>query len=280
MTIHESMGLVEARLGNLLRSLARRLAASGHSRPPPLDWQSNLLRHMRRYEPAEGEGPFPTAILLHGCAGDFRHLESWGRYLAGRGLVTYTIDSLTPRGIGTWPARCLVCTGLGLRGDARCRDITTILPVVLADPKVDPERISLIGWSHGAWTVTEWMLDIEAKAVADRAGFSPRSIVLVYPYCGIASNIHEKPWTSRAPVLVVTGSADRIVPNRRTQDFVESLARAGVPVTQKVIEGVGHAFDVEGNVAFDAGKTAELREIVPAFLQRVDGRVPARGSVA
>lgn len=261
--------MLEARVGPILRGLARRLP-SGDTRVGGETWTRTLLRYVNRYEPAGAPGPYPTAILLHGCGGDFRHLDSWGRYLASRGILTFTIDSLTPRGLGPIAARCLVCTGLRLRGPERCRDITRILPFVLADPKVDRNRINLVGWSHGAWTVTEWMLDATAQAYAETAALPVGSIVLVYPYCGIVSSIHERPWTSRSPVLVVTGDEDRIVPNASTHAFIETLSRASVPVTHVPLDGVGHAFDVEGNGAFSAAKTAELREIVASFLRLVN----------
>jgi dienelactone hydrolase len=266
MSITTGKSPLEARLGRALRGLARRWPG-GDARPTRTDWTQTLLRFVHRYEPSEGRGPFPTAILLHGCGGDFDHLESWGRFLAGRGILAFTIDSLSPRGLGPLSARCLVCTGLALRGEERCRDITTVLPSVLADPHVDRDRISLVGWSHGAWTSTEWMLDAKAEAVAGAAPLFVDSVVLVYPYCGILSGIHERPWTSRSRVLVVTGDADRIVPNAETRAFVEALSRASVPVTHVALDGVGHAFDVESNGAFDATKAAELREIVASFLR-------------
>jgi dienelactone hydrolase len=267
MSIPNGKAMLEASIGLLVRRLVRGLPKLGTHGDADA-WTQLLLRFVHRYEPAEGRGPFPAAILLHGCGGDFRHLARWGRYLASRGLLAYTIDSLTPRGLGPRAARCLVCTGLRLRGSERCRDITTVLPFVLADRQVDRARIHLVGWSHGAWTITEWMLDAEAQSSARSAALEVRSVVLVYPYCGIVSGIHDRPWPSRAPVLVVTGAADRIVPNARTHDFVSRLARVGVPVTHVALDGVGHAFDVEGYPAFDAAKAAELEAGVVGFLRR------------
>jgi dienelactone hydrolase len=258
-----------ARFGPILRRLARSLSPRERSVGDE-DWARTLLGSVRRYEPTEAPGPFPTAILLHGCTLEPPHLERWGQLFASCGILAYTIDSFTPRKIGYWASRGLVCTGLRLRGSERCRDITTILPTVLSDRKVDRGRINLVGWSHGGWTVTEWMLDPVAQAFADRTTLAVNSVVLFYPYCGIASSIHERPWTSRAPVLVVTCEADRIVPNGKTLAFVDALSRAAVPITHIALEGVGHAFDVETNWAFDAAKASELRQVAVSFLRQVN----------
>jgi dienelactone hydrolase len=268
MSNSNEKSLLRDRLGPILRRLA---SHTGTKTSGPEDWPKTLLRHVHRYEPSEGSGPFPTAILLHGCALEPHHLAHWGRLLADHGFLAFTIDSLTPRGIGPSAARLLVCTGLRLRGPERCRDITTILPFVLADPQVDRGRIHLVGWSHGAWTVTEWMLDASARAFAKTGFGSVASVVLLYPYCGIASRVHDGEWTSRAPLLVVTCGADRIVPNGGTRAFLERLSRAEVPVTHITLDGVGHAFDVAGNLAYDPQRAQELEEIVVSYLRRVSG---------
>ena len=260
---------VEARLGRILRGVARRLSVRDDALSAE-EWTATLWRFVRRYAPPEGHGPYPTAILLHGCAGDPRHLSSWGRLLARNGILAYTIDSLTPRGISPLAARLLVCTGLRLQGWERCHDVTHVLPKVFADPMVDRHRISLVGWSHGAWTITEWMLDGEARTFATRTGLSIRSLVLAYPYCGIASTIHEKEWTGSGPVMVVTGGADVVVSNRKIRSFVESLSRGNVPVEHVSIDGVGHGFDVEGNGNFSAEMTKDLEARVLAFLSKAN----------
>lgn len=264
---NEPPSVLESRFGSVLRDLARRVSG-GAAQAATKGWTETLLRYMHRYEPSEGQGPFPTAILLHGCGGDLDHLESWGRHLAGRGILAVTIDSLSPRGLGTFAARCLVCTGLRLRGAERCRDISAILPSVLADRRVDRDRISLVGWSHGAWAVTEWMLDPGAQDFLRTCALSIASVVLVYPYCGLLSSIHERPWTSRAPVLVVTCGKDRVVSNARTRAFVEALSRDRVPVTHVPFDGVGHGFDVEGIPTFSPSDACKVREIVATFLAR------------
>jgi hypothetical protein len=57
----------------------------------------NLVGHIRR---PEGAGPFPAVVLLHGCAGDWRGMDSrWGARLIEWGYVALSVDSYSPRGI-------------------------------------------------------------------------------------------------------------------------------------------------------------------------------------
>lgn len=257
-------------LGPILRRVSRFVAASRELTPATRRVE-RLRSHTRRYAPEGTDTPCPTAILLHGCAGDKHHLEAWGRFLAHHGFLVYTIDSLSPRGLGLWQAGCMVCTGLRLQGRERARDVIDLLPSILEDPLVDRSRIHFVGWSHGAWTLTEFMLDAGAMALLDNEGASVASIVLAYPYCGLASSIHDKDWTHAAPVMVVTAGKDRVVSNARTFRFIERLRAKGIAVTHRHIEAAGHGFDVEGIPTYSAEATAELRRAMLAFLGETGG---------
>jgi dienelactone hydrolase len=233
-------------------------------------WREKLSRYVYRYAPSESHGPFPTALLLHGCAGDKDHLAGWGRLLARHGLLVYTIDSLSPRNISSLQARCLVCTGLMLQGKERSRDLTESISIALQDPMVDPRRINLIGWSHGAWTILEWMLDDAAMVCANHPDVAVKSLILNYPYCGLASAIHEKEWPHLIPVMMVTGGRDNVVPNKKANAFAERLSRQKVSVTRIHIASAGHAFDVEGRSQYNQQATKQLRKSILEFLHSVN----------
>src|SRR5258705_6240511 len=48
-----------------------------------------------------GAGPFPAAVLLHGCGGVSPQLERWARWLADCGDVGMVIDSFEPRHVNS-----------------------------------------------------------------------------------------------------------------------------------------------------------------------------------
>jgi dienelactone hydrolase len=45
----------------------------------------------------QGEGPFPAVVLLHGCGGVAKSIDSWADKLAGMGYVALVLDAFGPR---------------------------------------------------------------------------------------------------------------------------------------------------------------------------------------
>ena len=253
-------------LGRALRWLSARTPGSLSMSDP--DWAERMAPFIRRYPPRGSVEKFPVLLLLHGCAGDFPHLDHWARLLSEAGYLVYTIDSLTPRNIPAWKARCLVCIGLRLPGFQRSRDITAALSLVGSDPMADLSRIGLIGWSHGAWTVMEWLYDPSQTRVLKETGATLASLIFVYPYCGLASIIHQQNWPATVPVLIVTAEHDRIVSNRLTEGLVSRLQKLGLNVTHVTMHGAKHAFDLSYKKSFNPDRTADLQDRVLDFLTR------------
>jgi hypothetical protein len=111
---------------------------------------------------------------------------------------------------------------------------------------------------------------VPARAPPVRHAFA--SIVVPYPYCGLASTIHDKPWMHQVPVVVVTAGKDLIVSNKRILRFIETLAKNGTKVTHKHFENLGHGFDVEGNMTYRAEARRELEKDVLTYLAKVNSQ--------
>lgn len=102
----------------------------------------NLVGHVRR--PA-GRGPFPAVVLLHGCAGDWRGMDSrWGARLVEWGYVALSIDSYGPRGVQD---RCQYPT---TDPPNHVLDAYGALDYLAAQPFVIPDRVVVMGVSGGA----------------------------------------------------------------------------------------------------------------------------------
>lgn len=223
--------------------------------PAPDDLQSLLRPHDSVYRP-EGDGPFPTVILLHGCAGVRRKDTQWAEAFRQQGYVALVVDSLSGRGLTTWEERRRICLGLDLWGSTRAGDLLATLAHVRALPFVDAERIAVVGWSHGAWAALDFLASASPEMVRGL-----RAVVAFYPYCGIASRARWRGFGVDVPVLMLLAQADSIVSTDSCVSLAESEVKRGHPVAAKVYPEVGHVFDWRESAA-----TSDARERVRAFL--------------
>jgi dienelactone hydrolase len=223
--------------------------------PAPDDLQSLLRPHDSVYRP-DGSGPFPTVILLHGCAGVRRKDTQWAEAFRQQGYVALVVDSLSGRGLMTWEERRRICLGLDLWGSTRAGDLLATLAHVRALPFVDAERIAVVGWSHGAWAALDFLASASPEMVRGL-----RAVVAFYPYCGIASRARWRGFGVDVPVLMLLAQADSIVSTDSCVSLAESEVKRGHPVAAKVYPEVGHVFDWRESAA-----TTDARERVRAFL--------------
>jgi dienelactone hydrolase len=111
---------------------------------------------------------------------------------------------------------------------------------------VAPDRIALLGWSHGGSTLLA-TFNARQRAVAawkDRNGAPPyfRAGVAFYPGC-IESLRARDGYASAAPLALFVGGADDWTAPQPCVDLAGRLAAAGAPVAITVYPGVYHGFD-------------------------------------
>ena len=97
-------------------------------------------------------------------------------------------------------------------------------------------RIALMGFSQGAMTVLFSGL---------RMTPAPRAI-LAFSGALIAPDKLAAEMANRAPVLLVHGEADDVVPAHRSHDAEAALRAAGVPVEAAYVPRLGHGIDETG----------------------------------
>ena len=166
----------------------------------------------------EGQGPFPAIVLAHGCAGN-RYVESaWGPFLRQLGYATFNIDSFGGRGISE------VCTQAGLLTPLqRVPDAYGALRLLAADPKIDPRRIALMGFSHGGmltmFASTAWAK--ETYAPGGQTAF--RAFFPFYPYCNAVFPERDR---VSAPVRIHIGEKDNWTPAKPCAELAASRAKS------------------------------------------------------
>ncbi len=242
--------------------------------------QPDIAAHSTLHLPEGADGPVPAVILLSGCGGVRAVQDVYAREANGEGWAALIVDSHAMRGIGPTGARLLVCTGARMRGRDRASDVFAALELLRADARIDAQRLTLIGWSHGGWTI----LDAMASAEAGEQGTAPfdgvRGAVLVYPYCGPVIRARRDPVGAPFPVESILAGRDAIADHRSCERLFERQRASGAAIRPAVLfSEATHAFDAEDQpwdprMRYDADEAAEAHALFRRFLRRLTPGAP------
>jgi dienelactone hydrolase len=106
----------------------------------------------------------------------------------------------------------------------------------------------LAGWSHGAWTVMDYL-------ALEGAGRAPATLksrpleapiagaILFYPYCGEGTWSRLSAWKQAPRALMFTAGRDSVVSPQECRDAAAKLSREGVDVELIDYANADHAFD-------------------------------------
>ena len=249
-------------------------------KPVPLAEHQTFLRPFVEFRFPEnaGEGPLPATLLFHGCAG-YRpaFMDHWSKIVNDAGHVAVRVDSLAPRGIDRETALQTVCEGQTLIGQERAADVLAAVAIALDHPRIDRERIVFAGWSHGAWSVMDYMTMSTARPpvlIADADELpKPDGLILFYPYCGLGAHSRFAPWTQTPDAVAFIAGKDTIVNAEECTALVDKLNRAGGRITTHFYPDADHVFDdpslsPEHQHYYDADAAKDSADKVAEFLQR------------
>jgi predicted dienelactone hydrolase len=93
---------------------------------------------------AQGSGRLPVVVMMHGSSGVGANIEPWVHQFNQMGISTFVVDSLTGRGLTSVSANQAQLGRLNF-----IVDIYRALDILAKHPRVDPERIVLMGFSRG-----------------------------------------------------------------------------------------------------------------------------------
>jgi dipeptidyl aminopeptidase/acylaminoacyl peptidase len=226
-----------------------------------------------RYVPSTTE-PVPAVVMVHkGFAYNHERAQEatqllgadYAARLCPLGFAVFAVDyRFSPLGLGEMD------------------DVTAAFDALAADPRIDRNRIAVMGGSHGGY-MTLLALTREQRPFA--AG------VVLYGFGDVASvlsrHVIDNPATRRtvrllgtpnpntpgyrhispsahltrvhAPVLLVTGDHDQFAPDMHA--LRDGLLAANAPMTYREIAGAPHGFE-----AGTGADTAELWDAVTTFL--------------
>ncbi len=206
------------------------LAEAGDDVPP-------VRAQARLFLPLDGVGPVPAVVLLHGAGGvSWARERRYARQLAARGWAALVVDVFGARvepGIG-FTRRLLRVTEAMFLADAYAG-----LRFLVEHPRVDGDRVALVGFSYGRMVA---MYAVHAQVAERYAGDGARFIAHAAYYAPCIARF-ERVDTTGAPALVLYGSADAIVDPARCDAVVGDLRRGGSAVTLEVYDGAAHRWD-------------------------------------
>jgi dienelactone hydrolase len=187
--------------------------------------------------PKPGTDRLPAVVLVHGSGGiDFNH-GMWVGELNKAGFATFLIDSFTGRGIVN-----TITDQAQLSGYTMMNDAFSALAVLAKHPRIDPDKIAVMGFSKGAVPSLYASMNRFQNAYAPE-GASFAAYIGFYTPCNTAMIDDEK--VSAKPIRLYHGVADDWVPVGPCRDYVARLKQAGAKIDLVEYPGAYHAFDLQ-----------------------------------
>jgi len=215
--------------------------------------------------PGRGAENLPLVMLPHGGpeARDFPGFDYWPQFLASRGYAVIQPQFRHSSGFG----RAFARLGYGKWGQEMQTDLSDAIDFLAAEGIADPERVCIFGWSYGGYaalagaTITpeDYKCVVAGAPVSDL----PRMLQWVDRYYGKNSgsagywyNAIGSRFSSadklqrysparridhvRAPIMLIHGDIDLIVPIEQSEIMAAALEDAGKPYEFVRLEGENH----------------------------------------
>lgn len=241
---------------------------------------ARLEPHYSVRHPENVSGRTPVVIMLHGCGGNRPFINDMADAAAAAGATAVVVDSFAPRRISRVAAFATVCTGARLQGRERAGDLYATLAWARAQPWADASRISVIGWSHGGWTIMDALALRPGEEMRRATGLENLSdepldglaaTMIVYPYTGVGTYTGNRDWRITPRSTAIIAQRDYIVGSSRAA--LERQRARGAPMDILVFENATHAFEdqhaedprVRYNPAATAREHDLLREMIAAL---------------
>jgi dienelactone hydrolase len=196
--------------------------------------------HAQLFKP-DGAGPFPTVIALHGCGGLNEpsdqiqpRYRDWAEQLLKGGNAVLLPDSYGSRELGP---QCRVKERRVLARRERVADILASRQWLLQQSWVSQDRVSLIGWAHGASAVL-WAVRPQLASRTAEPDF--RAAVAFYPDCRTSSGLG---WSARVPTLLLIGASDDISSPAACRQMVDGARGRSALARIVMYPGAAHDFD-------------------------------------
>lgn len=229
---------------------------TNRSRPrPAATGQLQLL-----LPPPGAAAKVPAVVLVHGSGGVYPELAGfWARRFNEQGIAVAILDIFGPRGVrGTVEDQSQVPFSADLA------DAFGALNLLATHPRIDRERIAVLGFSRGgaaAWRAAAGK--IAAGLANDGLRFAAHVAVYSGGCAGLLSLVPNAGVFGPAPILFVHGDADDYAYASDCRDYAQRIGAAGTPTEFVAIPGARHKFDTDDTRAYPLPNAQKTREGCP-----------------
>jgi dienelactone hydrolase len=223
---------------------------------------------------AQGSGRLPVVVLMHGSSGVGANIEPWVHQFNRMGISTFVIDGFSGRGLTVVGPNQALLGRLNL-----IVDIYRSLDILAKHPRVDPERIVLMGFSRGGQAALYASLDrfngLWNKSGAQFAGYIP-----FYPDCSTTYLTDTE--VAARPIRIFHGTPDDYNPVASCKAYVGRLQDAKRDVVLTEYPDSQHAFDngllglntVTVSTNAQTARNCRIREGEGGVLMNADTQAP------
>jgi dienelactone hydrolase len=223
---------------------------------------------------AQGVGRLPVVVMMHGSGGVPPTIEAWAHQFNAIGISTFVIDGLTGRGLTN------VNTNQALLGRLNfIVDVYRALEILVKHPRVDHDRIVLMGFSRGGQAALYASLDRFQK-LWNKSGAQFAAYIAFYPDC--ATSYRTETEVAARPIRIFHGADDDYDPVASCKAYVARLKEAKRDVALTEYPASLHGFDagllgISGRFVSVNGQTVRHCHITEAdggVLINADTKVP------
>ena len=180
--------------------------------------------------------------------------NSYIRFFKDNGIASIQVDSHGPRKLTRRTAVRTVCSGVDLQGQERAGDIYSVLKNLNKFHWIDEENLYVAGWSHGAYSLMDFMTMQDKLTPTNIIDFdesmipSIKGMITFYPHCGILNLSQNNKWRTKTPSLVFLADLDGFGLATQPEDCIElfnSMNETDHFVDYYLMENTTHVFDSE-----------------------------------
>jgi dienelactone hydrolase len=185
---------------------------------------------------AQGAGRLPVVVLMHGSSGVGANIEPWTRQFNSMGISTFVIDGFSGRGLTVVGPNQALLGRLNL-----IIDIYRSLEILAKHPRVDPDRIVLMGFSRGGQAALYASLD-RFNRLWNKSGLQFAGYIPFYPDCS-TTYLGDTEVAAR-PIRIFHGTPDDYNPVASCKTYAARLQEAKRDVLLTEYPDSQHAFDL------------------------------------